>query len=83
MPQIDAVTYFPIIIWSVILVVLGYVLFTTYGLLFLSNISKIRWQWANYQVSRYWLSWNNEAVADWTAWTKKFASVLQTETTQK
>jgi hypothetical protein len=83
MPQIDAVTYFPIILWSLLLIVLGYILFTTYGLLLLTSLSKIRMQWTNHQIGKYWTLWNQEEVADWAAWSKKLAAVLQVEANQK
>jgi len=79
MPQIDTVTYFPIVLWSLILLISGYVLLNLFGLLWLCNISKIGSQWISYQLRAYWIHWNVEETADGLAWTYSTAPVLRLE----
>lgn len=64
MPQIDTVTYFPIIFWSLLIICLGFIFFNLYLFLNLVSMMKVFQQWRNYQVSLYWLNWNTVEIVD-------------------
>jgi hypothetical protein len=69
MPQIDIVTYFPIILWTLLIVSLGFLFFNLYLFLHLVSIMKLSPQWQSLNQRLYWLNWNKEEVVDWQAWT--------------
>lgn len=64
MPQIDTVTYFPIIFWSVLILGLGFLVFQMYFLFPLVNQRKVVTQWKNYQLSKYSLFCEEIVVLD-------------------
>ena len=64
MPQIDTVTYFPIIFWSLLIICLGFIFFNLYLFLNLVSMMKLPNQWKNYQVSLYWINWNTVEILD-------------------
>lgn len=77
MPQIDTVAYIPIIFWTLIIILSGYLLLNMYFLLELSGIIKLPRHYRQNSVIEYWDSWNDEEDIDYSYWTA-YAILLAT-----
>ena len=54
MPQVDTPTFFPIVSWSLALILAAFLLFNMFFVLPLTAIGKLKSQWILYQIGFYW-----------------------------